>query len=102
MIKEILNADRTPENIISDLKKKTIVVPSWSNLRKEYDPSLHPVMTDKSYLDKVLKNGAVERMTRRTLGLQRLAVKRMTELMFALPVSRASIYSAIGDDGVIG
>lgn len=96
MIKEILNADRTPENIISDLKKKTIVVPSWSNLRKEYDPSLHPVMTDKSYLDKVLKNGVVERMTRRTLGLQRLAVNRMTELMFALPVSR--VYTPENED----
>lgn len=96
MIEEILNKDRTPESIISDLKKKTIEVPSWGGLRKEYDPSLHPVMTDKSYIDKVSKNGTIEKMTRRTLGLQRLSVNRMTELMFALPVSR--VYTADNED----
>ena len=71
-------------------------MPAWESLRKEYDPKLHPVMTDKGYRDKFnKKTGQVERVTRFILGLQKLAVKRMTELMFAIPVRR--IYSPQDD-----
>lgn len=88
-IKEITNAGRNPGAIISDLKKKNFHVPSWSDLKKEYEPKLHPVMTDKTYKDKVnKKTGAIEKVTRITWALQKLAVKRMTELMFAIPVKR--------------
>lgn len=86
-IKQITASDRTPNQIIADLKKKTVVVPSWETLRKEYDPKLHPVMTDKNYTDKVV-DGKVEKVSRITLALQRLATKRMTELMFGIPVRR--------------
>ncbi len=86
-IKEITEASRKPSEIIDDLKKKAISVPKWDDLEKEYDPKKHPVMTDKSYRDKVTKKG-IEKVTRITLGWQKLAVKRMTELMFAIPVKR--------------
>lgn len=86
-IKEITSPERDARSIISDLKYKTVVVKPWANLRKEYEPKEHPVMTDKTYKDKVTKKG-IERVTRLTLGLQRLAVKRITELMFAIPVQR--------------
>ena len=86
-IKEITSPERGARSIISDLKYKTVVVKPWANLRKEYEPKEHPVMTDKTYKDKVTKKG-IERVTRLTLGLQKLAVKRMTELMFAIPVQR--------------
>lgn len=86
-IKEITSPERDARSIISDLKYKTVVVKPWANLRKEYEPKEHPVMTDKTYKDKVTKKG-IERVTRLTLGLQKLAVKRMTELMFAIPVQR--------------
>lgn len=79
---------------ISDLKKKTIVVPAWSDLEKEYDPRKHPVMTDKQYRDKV-KKGIVERMTRITYGWQKLATKRMAELIFGIPAER--IYKPKGE-----
>lgn len=86
-IKEITSPERDARSIISDLKYKTVVVKPWANLRKEYEPKEHPVMTDKTYKDKVTKKG-IERVTRLTLGLQKLAVKRITELMFAIPVQR--------------
>lgn len=86
-IKEITSPERDARSIIQDLKYKTVVVKPWANLRKEYEPKEHPVMTDKTYKDKVTKKG-IERVTRLTLGLQKLAVKRITELMFAIPVQR--------------
>ncbi len=86
-IKEIISPERETTSVITDLKRKTIAVPAWANLKKEYDPKLHPVMTDPYYRDKTLKKG-VERVTRITLGLQRLAVKRMGELAFGIPVKR--------------
>lgn len=86
-IKEIINSSNAPAHIIAQLKHKSYNVPAWATLRKEYEPSEHPVMTDKAYTDKVTKRG-IERVTRITLGLQKLAVKRMTELMFAIPVQR--------------
>lgn len=86
-IKEIINSGAQPSYIISQLKRKSEQVPSWASLRKAYEPSEHPVMTDKGYTDKITRRG-IERVTRITLGLQKLAVKRMTELMFAIPVQR--------------
>lgn len=86
-INEIINPERDAVSIIGDLKRKTIAVPSWADLAKEYNPNLHPVMTDPNYRDKVTRKG-VEHLTRITLGLQRLAVKRMGELAFGIPVKR--------------
>ena len=93
-IKEITSPERDARSIISDLKYKTVVVKPWANLRKEYEPKEHPVMTDKNYRDKVTKKG-IEKVTRLTLGLQKLAVKRMTELMFAIPVQR--VYNPVSE-----
>ena len=50
-IDEILNSERIPSQIIEDLKFKTVSVPPWSKLEKEYEPKYHPVMTDKTYRD---------------------------------------------------
>ena len=87
-IDEIIESGRRPDEVITELKMKTVIVPPWSKLKKEYDPKLHPVMTDKNYRDRVSKKGEVIKMTRITLGLQKLAVKRMTELAFGVPVKR--------------
>lgn len=92
-IEEIISTERSNEKIIADLKKKSIVVPSWTKLEAEYNPMKHPVMDTALYRDKFNANGGVvERVTRYTLGLQKLAVKRMTELLFGLPVTR--VYDA--------
>ena len=95
-IKEITQPGRDAASVISDLKRKSVSVPAWAKLRDEYDPKKHPVMTDKNYRDKFnRKTGQMEQVTRITLALQKLAVKRMAELMFAIPVRR--VYSPKDD-----
>lgn len=87
-IEEILSLER-PADIIQELKNKTINVIPWSKLEKEYDKKKHPVYTDVSYQDKVNeKTGQVVKQCRIALGLQKLAVKRIGELCFGIPVKR--------------
>lgn len=89
-IQEIFNAGGDAKDVISALKQKTISVPSWNGkngLAYEYDPRKHPVMNKAIYPDIVTDDG-VEMVTRVTCDLQRLAVKRMTELVCGIPVKR--------------
>ena len=46
-IEEILGQERI-EDIIEELKYKTVCIRPWAELEKEYNPKLHPVWTDKS------------------------------------------------------
>lgn len=86
-IKEITAAGQNPSLTIAKLKRKTVALPSWAELEKAYDVTKHPVMDKHLYPDKITKKG-IEKVTRITLGLPKLAVKRITELMFAIPVQR--------------
>ena len=86
-IADIIRDDKLPDDIIADLKQKSIDIPSWGDLIKEYDPKKHPVYTDNNYKDKI-KGGKMERMTRITYSIEKQAVKRMKELMFTIPVKR--------------
>ena len=95
-IREIIDREnRQPGAIIEDLRQKNIEVIPWKLLEKEYNPKLHPVYTDKNYRDKT-RRGKTERMTRVTYNIQKLAVKRMKELMFTIPVNRK--YTTADDD----
>lgn len=94
-IKEITATGGNPQVTIARLKRKSVEVPSWTRLKKEYEQRYHPVTDRSLYPDKVTKKG-VEKVTRITLGLQKLATKRMTELMFAIPVRR--VYKPENDD----
>lgn len=82
-INEIIAKDRTASSIIADLKKKSINVPSWAVLRKEYNPKEHPINTEQEFQD---RESGREVRTRITFAWQRLAAARMGELLFALPV----------------
>ncbi len=96
-VDEILNSGGTIEEIITALKCKTLTVPLWAGpkgLQSEYDPRMHPVMDKARYLDIVNSDG-VTRVTRIACDLQRLAVKRMTELVCGVPVKR--VYKAEND-----
>lgn len=96
-IQEILTADLTPEQRITALKEKTITPPVWagqSGLQAEYDPRQHPVMDKARYPD-IVADGGVIHVTRITCDLQRLAVKRMAELVCGIPVKR--VYKAETD-----
>ena len=90
-IEEILNStDLSTAEKVAALKEKTINVPVWGGkkgLNAEYDPTKHPVMNKQAYPDIVTDEG-VEYVTRVTCDLQRLAVKRMTELCCGIPVKR--------------
>lgn len=93
----ILDMGRPFEEIISDLKAKSIDVPKWDELKKDYDPKLHEIVNDKTNRkDKVRSDGSSETASRIHLGLEKLAVKRMTEFMFSIPVKR--VYSNVNDD----
>jgi hypothetical protein len=91
-IKEIINFNRPASDIITDLKDKSVVVPEWSKLEKEYNPQKHPVMEKSLYPDVAKTGEPVELVTRITFDLQRLSVKRMSELVFGIPVKR--VYKA--------
>ena len=87
-LQEIFEAGRDANQILADLKKKTVVVPGWSKLEKEYDPTKHPVMTDLSYNSKEGTKGKDKKVTRVILPWQKLAVRRMGSLAFGIPVKR--------------
>ena len=84
-LEEIFNC--SPEDIISRLTDKTIVVKSWSELEKEYDSSKHDVM-DETYYPNITENGEVDYVTRVTYDFQKLMTRRVTELVFGTPVKR--------------
>lgn len=89
-IDEILNSGGIAAQKIAALKEKTISVPSWRGrfgLVQEFDPTKHPVMNKAKYPDIVTDDG-IEYVTRITCDMQRLAVKRMTELICGIPVRR--------------
>lgn len=89
-IEEILNSESSAASKIAALKEKTIVVPVWSGrmgLVQQFDPTKHPVMNKAKYPD-IVTNEGIEYVTRITCDLQRLAVKRMTELMTGIAPKR--------------
>lgn len=93
-INEILNTEgREQSAIIEDLKKKTVSVPSWGELSQEYDPKKHPVFTDLSYTRRGKRGDKRASVTQIGLGWQKLAVKRMGELAFGIPVKRIYTYT---------
>ena len=90
-IEEILNSNElTAAEKITALQEKTINVPVWGGskgLMMQFDPTKHPVM-DKALYPDIPTDEGLERVTRITCDLQRLAVKRMTELCCGIPVKR--------------
>lgn len=89
-IQDILGGSMTERESITALKQKTIDVPIWTGkqgLINEYDPTKHPVMNKRLYPD-LVKDDGVESVTRITLSFQRLAAKRISELLCGIPVKR--------------
>jgi len=90
-IEEILNDPQmTAAQKVAALKEKIISVPAWGGaygLVQQFDPKKHPVMNKKLYPD-VLTDKGWERVTRVTCDLQRLATKRMTELVCGIAPKR--------------
>ena len=91
-INEILN--RSAQEAITFLRQKSIAVPSWTKLAKEYDTNNHPVM-DKTIYPDIVSSDGIEYVTRIPLDLIKVTVKRMTELICGIPVKR--IYKSKND-----
>lgn len=89
-IDEILNdSSMSIDNKIGVLTSKAIKVPSWNMLKNEYNPKMHDVMNKAIYHDLIDNKGQIRHVTRVTYNLQKLAVKRMTELACGIPIKRA-------------
>lgn len=96
-IKDILDGTRPVGDIVNDLKRKSVRVPSWEKLVRDYEPALHAIVTDTvTRKDKVKSDGTVEKASRIHIGLEKLLTKRMTEFMFSIPVRR--IYHNVEDN----
>ena len=81
-------------NIISQLKQRSIDVPSWNVLLKEYEPRFHEIVEDRlGRRDKVLANGYVDKAARIPIGLEKLLTRRMAEFTVAIPVKRVYNYN---------
>lgn len=88
-ISEYIDFSQDIPTIISQLKEKTVTVPNWDSLKKDYNPNEHSILKDTTSLrDKTRKDGSVEKSCRLALGMERLLVKRMSEFMFSIPVKR--------------
>lgn len=87
-IDEILSLP--PNLAIPLLKVRRTPAPNVDLLISEYDRKKHPVNDKVLYPDKITSKG-IEKVTRITLGWQKLAVNRMCSLLFGLSVKR--VYS---------
>lgn len=91
-LEEILNSETMkPLEKMTALREKSIIVPAWAGkkgLQAEYEPKLHTIMNKAIYPDTVDDDGKPQPVTRVALGFQKLAVKRMTELVCGIPVKR--------------
>lgn len=89
-IQEILGASITERERIAALKQKTLPIPLWTGIKgleREYEASKHPVMNKQKYPD-IVRDDGIENVTRIALGFQKLAAKRMSELVCGIPVKR--------------
>lgn len=80
----------TADQKIAALSEKTLNVPLWGGkkgIETEYNALMHPVMNKAKYPDVVTEDG-IQPVTRIALGFQKLASKRMTELVTAIPIKR--------------
>lgn len=91
-IEEILRStELTATAKANALQEKIINVPAWGGpkgLVNAYDPKRHPVMDRALYPDEPAAKTGVNKVSRITLDLPRLAAKRMTELVCGIPIKR--------------
>ena len=79
--------NQATDEMVRALKvKRHEIERGWESLRKDYYPAEHAIMNKQLYPDRV----GGDKFTRITYDYQRLAVKRMTELTFGIPVVRES------------
>ena len=89
-INEIISDERPVVDIIADLKDKSIPVPAWSDLEKDYDPTKHEIMTNPALRprEKRKKNGQLDRPAKILYPAEKIVTRRMNQMCFTIPVER--------------
>ena len=88
---------KTPEEAVKDLQESSFDIPEWTDLLAQYDPLLHEIMNTTTYPQKLDDNGQDD-FKRTPLGLQKLAVSRVAQSMFAVPTERIYNYDKGKDE----
>lgn len=97
-INEIFNAG-SAGTIITELKKKSVCVPDWEHLLKDYEPTKHKIVSDLvGRKDRQRSDGVIEKASRIYVGMEKLLSHRYNEYTFSLPVKR--VYSNLEDNQV--
>ena len=98
-INDYIDFSADPSTIIPSLMQKSVYVPSWALLRKDYNYKEHAILSDYQNLrDKKRADGTIEKSTRLSIGLERLLVRRTSEFMFAIPEKR--VYKNINENPI--
>ena len=88
-MEDIFEKYQSASERIQHLREKSISVPQWEVLLKDYEPTKHEVVNDNIKLrDRELSDGTTEKSARIYIGLEKLLVSRMVDFTFALPVKR--------------
>lgn len=88
-LSEIFESGRTATDIIGDLKTKSVSVPEWSQIKKDYYAKEHKILTDYvGRKDRKLDDGVTEPASRISIGIEELVVQRLTQFTFSIPVIR--------------
>ena len=82
---------------IDMLKNKSVSVPSWDKLIKDYEPTMHEILSDTTTLkDKIRADGQLDKSSRIIIGMEKLHVRRLSEFTFSIPVKR--VYHNVDDN----
>lgn len=88
---------RNISETIDMLKNKSVSVPSWDKLIKDYEPTMHEIVSDTTTLkDKIRADGQLDKSSRIIIGMEKLHVRRLSEFTFSIPVKR--VYHNLEDN----
>jgi hypothetical protein len=79
-------------DLVNALQVSSYKLPAWTELKKEYEPTLHKIMTDYTLYPVKRGSAGGDDFKRTPLGLQKLAVNRISQSMFSTPVERKYKY----------
>jgi len=88
-LEEIFAEGRTPDEIITDMSSYAKDIPTWGELRKQYEPKEHPIKSDSSLRPKEkTKNGIRDVPAKICYPAEKIVTRRMVQMAFTIPVTR--------------
>lgn len=85
-----------PADLVKALQVSSFTVPKWSDLKKQYNADEHAIWDLNKYPAKLDDSGNDD-FKRTSLALQKLAVNRLAQSMFATPTKRSYNYDKDSD-----